>query len=78
MVPLWKFLVQRFHCTWHFQVHLPSYVRSHEELKAKGVEVIACISVNDVFVMKAWGESQNATGKVLMLADAAGDFAKVL
>lgn len=49
----------------------------YEKLKAKGVEVIACISVNDAFVMTAWGENQNALGKVHMLADASGEFAKV-
>ncbi len=49
----------------------------YEKLKAKGVEVIACTAVNDAFVMAAWGESQNATGKIHMLADASGEFAKV-
>lgn len=46
-------------------------------LTAKGVEVVACVSVNDVFVMAAWGESQNASGKIRMLADASGEFTKV-
>lgn len=58
------------------KIHLPSYVDNYEELKAKGVEVVACISVNDVFVMKEWGESKNATGKIHMLADPNADFAK--
>jgi len=56
--------------------HLPGFVTHAEELKKKGVEVIACLSVNDTFVMDAWGKSQNAGEKVLMLADGNGDFAK--
>jgi peroxiredoxin len=58
-------------------VHLPGYVENFEKLRGKGVDIIACISVNDAYVMEAWGKSQNATGKVHMLADASGDFAKV-
>ena len=56
--------------------HLPGYIQNAEQIKAKGVDTIACISVNDVFVMDAWGKSQNAAGKVLMLADGDGEFAK--
>jgi peroxiredoxin len=56
--------------------HLPGFVNNAEELKKKGVEVIACLSVNDAFVMDAWGKAQNAGDKVLMLADGNGDFAK--
>jgi peroxiredoxin len=56
--------------------HLPGFVTHAEELKKKGVEVIACLSVNDAFVMDAWGKAQNAGEKVLMLADGNGDFAK--
>ena len=56
--------------------HLPGFVTNAEELKKKGVEVIACLSVNDAFVMDAWGKAQNAGEKVLMLADGNGDFAK--
>jgi glutaredoxin/glutathione-dependent peroxiredoxin len=57
--------------------HLPGYVDKAEELKAKGIDEIACTAVNDPFVMKAWGE---ATGSpdVTMLADGNGDFAKAL
>jgi glutaredoxin/glutathione-dependent peroxiredoxin len=58
--------------------HLPGYVTHAEELKKKGVEVIACLSVNDAFVMDAWGKSQNAGDKVLMLADGNADFAKAV
>jgi glutaredoxin/glutathione-dependent peroxiredoxin len=56
--------------------HLPGFVTHADELKKKGVEVIACLSVNDAFVMDAWGKSQNAGEKVLMLADGNADFAK--
>ena len=59
------------------QTHLPGYVEDFDAIKAKGVEVVACVAVNDAFVMAAWGESQGATGKVRMLADTAGEFTKV-
>ncbi len=49
--------------------HLPGYIQHFEALKEKGVDTIACLSVNDAFVMGAWGKAQNADGKVLMLAD---------
>ena len=55
-------------------VHLPGYVKNREALKAKGVETIACVSVNDPWVMDAWGKAQGADG-ILMLADS-GDFTK--
>jgi glutaredoxin/glutathione-dependent peroxiredoxin len=55
--------------------HLPGFVLRAEELSAKGVDTIACISVNDPFVMGAWGEAQGTDGKVLMLADGNGEFA---
>lgn len=56
--------------------HLPGYIQNAEQIKGKGVDTIACISVNDVFVMDAWGKSQNAGDKVLMLADGDGEFTK--
>jgi len=55
--------------------HLPGYVVNADKIKAKGVDTIACISVNDAFVMDAWGKAQNAE-EVLMLADGNGDFTK--
>jgi peroxiredoxin len=58
--------------------HLPGYVEKADELKAKGVDEIACVSVNDAFVMQAWGAQAGAEGKVTMLADGNGDFAEAV
>ena len=58
--------------------HLPSFVDNAAALKAKGVDTIACLSVNDVFVMDAWGKDQNVGEAVLMLADGNADFTKAL
>jgi peroxiredoxin len=58
--------------------HLPGFKSKAAELKAKGVDTIACVSVNDVFVMKAWGENQGVGDDVLMLADGNGDFTKAV
>ena len=58
--------------------HLPGFVEKADELKAKGVDEIACTAVNDAFVMQAWGEQGGAAGKVTMLADGNGDFAKAV
>jgi glutaredoxin/glutathione-dependent peroxiredoxin len=58
--------------------HLPSYVNEHDKLKAKGVDMIACLSVNDAAVMKAWGEAHNALGKIVMLADGNAELTKAL
>ncbi|MBV8737027.1 MAG: peroxiredoxin [Alphaproteobacteria bacterium] len=58
------------------QRHLPSYVTHADELKAKGVDTIACIAVNDQFVMDAWGKECGADGKIVMLGDGSGDFAR--
>jgi len=57
--------------------HLPGYVVSADELKAKGVDAIICLSVNDAFVMNAWGEAQNAEN-IMMLADGDGSYSKAL
>ncbi|MFZ5488131.1 MAG: peroxiredoxin [Pseudomonadota bacterium] len=56
--------------------HLPGYVEKAAEFKAAGVDEIWCLSVNDPFVMGAWGREQNAQGKVRMLADGDAEFAK--
>jgi glutaredoxin/glutathione-dependent peroxiredoxin len=58
--------------------HLPGFVAKAAELKAQGVDEIACVSVNDPFVMQAWGKEHGADGKVLMLADADGAFTKAI
>jgi peroxiredoxin len=58
--------------------HLPGFVEKAEALKAKGVDEVACTAVNDAFVLQAWAESADAVGKVTMLADGNGDFAKAL
>jgi len=58
--------------------HLPGFVDKADELKAKGVDEIVCTAVNDAFVMGAWGQSASAAGKVTMLADGNGDFARAL
>lgn len=58
--------------------HLPGFVSHAEELKGKGVDTIACVSVNDAFVMGAWGKDQSADGKIEMLADGNGDFTRAL
>ena len=57
--------------------HLPGFVDRVEEILGKGVDTIACMAVNDVFVMHAWGESANAD-KIVMLADGNGEFTKSL
>ena len=58
--------------------HLPGFVQQADAIKAKGVDDVACLSVNDAFVMGAWGKDQQAGGKVLMLADGNADFAEAL
>jgi len=58
--------------------HVPSYLASYDQMKAKGVDTIACLSVNDAFVMGAWGREQKTGDKVRMLADGSADFTKAL
>jgi glutaredoxin/glutathione-dependent peroxiredoxin len=58
--------------------HLPGFVEKAAELKKKGVDTIACLSVNDAFVMNAWGKDQKVDGKVQMLADGNGDFTRAV
>ncbi|MET1029254.1 MAG: peroxiredoxin [Dongiaceae bacterium] len=58
--------------------HLPGFVTQAESIKGKGIDTIACLSVNDAFVMDAWGKQQSAEGKVLMLADGNADFSKAV
>lgn len=58
--------------------HLPGYVEHFTELKAKGVDEVCCVSVNDHFVMATWGREQKAGGKVRMLADGSAEYVKKL
>jgi glutaredoxin/glutathione-dependent peroxiredoxin len=58
--------------------HLPSYLVRNDELKAKGVDAVVCVSVNDPFVMEAWGEQHQVGDRVTMLADGNGAFTKAV
>ena len=58
--------------------HLPGYIKHASELQAKGVDTIACMAVNDTFVMDAWGKDRQVSGKVVMLADGNGTYTKEL
>jgi len=58
--------------------HVPGYVANYDKLKAKGVDTIACISVNDAFVMGAWAKDQKTGDKIHMLGDGSADFTKAL
>src|SRR5947208_11300043 len=60
------------------QKHLPGYLKELSQLRAKGIDMVACLSVNDVWVMKAWAEQHDALGKIVMLADGNGTFSKAL
>jgi len=58
--------------------HLPGFAENLETLKAKGVDTVACVSVNDAFVMGAWAQSQDGADKILMLADGNGEFTRAV
>jgi peroxiredoxin len=58
--------------------HLPGFVQNADAIRGKGVERIVCLSVNDAFVMDAWGKNQNVGEKVMMIADGNADFAKAV
>ena len=58
--------------------HLPGFVEKADALRAKGIDEIACTAVNDAFVLQAWSDNGGAAGKVTMLADGNGDFARAL
>jgi peroxiredoxin len=60
------------------KIHLPGFVADADSLKAKGVDRIACISINDAWVMEAWGEAQGVGDKILLLADGNGDFTEAM
>ena len=56
--------------------HLPGYVKDYESFKEQGIDEVYCVSVNDIYVMEAWSDSQNSKGKVVMLADGGAKFTK--
>jgi glutaredoxin/glutathione-dependent peroxiredoxin len=58
--------------------HLPGFIEHADEIKARGVDTIACIAVNDAFVMGAWAKAQGVEGEILMLADGSGQFTKAV
>jgi peroxiredoxin len=60
------------------KIHLPGYVQGAADLKAKGIDTIACIAVNDAWVMDAWGKDQGVGGSILMLADGSAEFTKAM
>lgn len=60
------------------QKHLPGYIEQAEDIRAKGIDEIICIAVNDPFVMKHWGEANAAKGKVTMIPDGNGEFTKAV
>jgi peroxiredoxin len=58
--------------------HLPSYLRNYDTVKATGVDTIACVAVNDPFVLAAWAEQTGAAGRILMLSDGNATFTRAL
>jgi peroxiredoxin len=63
--------------TWS-QVHLPSFVQNAEAIKAKGVDEIVCLAVNDTAVLTAWAREHGATGKISMVSDGLGEFTRAI
>ncbi|XP_050721387.1 peroxiredoxin-5, mitochondrial-like [Eriocheir sinensis] len=60
------------------KTHLPGYINNADSIKAKGIQEIACVAVNDPFVMAAWGETKKVGDKIRMLADTSGEFTKAV
>lgn len=60
------------------KIHLPGYVQGADDLKAKGVDLIACVAVNDAWVMEAWSKDQSVGDKILMIADGSAAFTKAM
>jgi glutaredoxin/glutathione-dependent peroxiredoxin len=58
--------------------HLPGFINRAEEIKAKGIDAIVCVAVNDHFVMNAWGNARGTGDQILLLADGNGDFARAM
>lgn len=60
------------------RTHLPGYVKNHDAIKARGVDIIACVAANDAFVLEAWAQQSGASGKVLMLSDGNLEFTRAV
>jgi peroxiredoxin len=60
------------------RTHLPGYLENYEKLMEKGIDAIICVSVNDIFVMKAWAKDQNSGDKVILAADGSAKFTKAI
>ncbi|XP_069036357.1 peroxiredoxin-5, mitochondrial isoform X2 [Lepisosteus oculatus] len=60
------------------KTHLPGFIQQADQLRARGIQEVACVSVNDAFVMEAWGREHSAQGKVRMLADPTGAFTRAV
>lgn len=60
------------------KIHLPGYVQNYDQVKAKGVDTIACVAVNDAWVMQAWADSQGVGDKIVMLADGSAEFTRAM
>ena len=60
------------------RIHLPGYVKGYDELKSKGVDSVACVAVNDAWVMQAWADSQDVGDRILMLGDGSGEFTRAM
>jgi peroxiredoxin len=60
------------------KLHVPSYLLNLDQIKAKGVDTVACLAVNDADVMHAWSKQTGADGKILFLADGNGDFTRAM
>lgn len=60
------------------KIHLPGYVQNYDQVKAKGVDTIACVAVNDAWVMQAWADAQGVGDEILMLADGSAEFTRAM
>lgn len=60
------------------RIHLPGYVKGYDELRSKGVDKVACVAVNDAWVMQAWADSQDVGDKIVMLGDGSGEFTRAM
>jgi len=60
------------------KIHLPGYVKNYDDLKSRGVDTVACVSVNDAWVMQAWADDQGVADRILMLGDGNADFTRAM